>query len=216
MESHRRGIRHELAMMQRGLADFATEVGVNVSWYEFDPSRTTSSDVYDEGPIPNIFDPTLPQTYGGLAFRPPVKIKCVWWRYLAPSNIQTQGGEYTVSTSTLRFPSSSMGRAGLHRPMAPEAHLNDRYFFQGRLYRVESYAPRGQIYGTFIMVDVAGTELMPQELQTNVAISEPEGTPTPWTPGEMLDMPDVTPETANRQWGSPDAGTQGEPDTAAG
>lgn len=216
MSSHRRLIRRQMRLMQKGLQRFSIDVGTTVLWYEFDPARTTTDDTYDEGDLGestydegatfnsgNTFND--PGMIGGLAFRPPIMIPAVWVRYLAPSQIATDQGEYLISHSTLRFASSAMIGSGLSFPLAPEVHINDRYYLQGRLYRVQSYELKGQLYGTaYVMVDVGGTQERGDELQTDTSFTgEVEGTQIPWTPGQRLAWPASQPYDVGTQPDSP-------------
>lgn len=206
--------------MVRGLNQFQPETGVVIAYFEFDVSRTTESDTYDEGPIPTPFDPDLNQAvaYGsgpnydsgtgydqpvqsGLAFKPAKFIRCVWWRYNPPTQVQSEEGEYTLDTCSVRFIADNLKKAGLQHSLDPDLHFNDRLWYQGKLYRVERYTPKGQVFGRYTMVDIDGRQLKPDELQdSSMPFADEPGTETPWTPGEELDWSnrDITDD--DKQW----------------
>jgi hypothetical protein len=85
-----------------------------------------------------------------------------------------------------------MRRAGLYNPMSPDQHYNDRFSYNGFLYRVEEYEPKGWLQGEYLMVDIMGRELKPDELVTD---SFPfwQLDSTPLTPGQTLPWPNTPP-----------------------
>lgn len=173
--------------IQRGLRSFQREIGTEVLWYEFDPQTSSAGDTYQEGGIPNPFDPQLQTTGAGLVFRPPVQIPVVWMRFQPPEQVQTELGEYTVNRTSLRIASDAMRSSGLRYPFDPAAHYNDRYFYNGFLYRVDTYAPRGWVHNAYNMVDVTGRQLKEEEFRTDTfPIGEADTQATQWTPGQRL------------------------------
>jgi hypothetical protein len=188
-QSHR-SVRREIRSAERGLRELQREVGDTVSWYELDRTVSTADDIYDEGPGAD----------GGLRFRAPRPVPAVWIRYQPPTRIATDQGEYTLSSISLRVSVDGMRRSGLDAPLDPDRHFDDRFGYNGFLYRVESYVPRGWMLGTYIMVDVSGRQLKPDELQTDVYPFWEVGS-TAHTQGESLDWPDVTPDFRDQQPG---------------
>lgn len=188
MGSHRTSIRREIRSIERGLRQFQREVGTYVYWYEFDQPHSGGGDTYSEGGIPDPFDTSLVPSGPGEIFRPPVGIPVVWFRFTAPGSVQTDSGEYTINRTNLRISVEAMRRSGLRQPMDPAFHFNDRYAYNGFLYRVEAYSPRGWLHDTYLMVDVQGREMKEEEFETDVfPIGENPLAATAWTPGQLLD-----------------------------
>jgi hypothetical protein len=187
LSTHRLSARREIQSIQRGLRSFQNEVGTTVLWYEFDPAASSGGDTYQEGGIPTPFDPQLQPTGAGLVFRDPVVIPVVWLRFLPPSQVQTDLGEYTVNQTSLRVASEAMRSSGLRAPFDPAAHFNDRYLYNGFLYRVESYAPRGWVHNAYNMVDVTGRQVKEEELESDTfPLGEADTASVQWTPGQQL------------------------------
>lgn len=205
MGSHRSSVRREIRSVERGLRQFQREVGDTVVWYEFDSAKSSGGDTYDEGGIPDPLDPTLIPTGAGLVFKAPTAIPVVWIRFVTPTAIQTEEGEYTVNRTTLRFARDVMRTSGLQNPLDPAAHFNDRYSYNGFLYRVDGYNPRGWIHNTYLMVDVNGTQLKPEELQSDsFPFNETPGTSSAWTPGQQLGWIPTGPPNVQPNWETPD------------
>jgi hypothetical protein len=199
--THRISVRDQQRSYARGLRELQREVGVTIVWYEFDHDDTTMDDTYDEGQVPDVLDPGLntDNSGPGLVYRNPLQVPVVWLRFEAPTNVQSESGEYTVSTVSFRMTAQTSRRVGLQNPMDPSKHFNDRFVHQGFLYRVDSYTPKGWISDQYFMVDVLGTEVKTEELaDEKLPGTSPfdalAGTPsTPWTPGQALDWPETQP-----------------------
>lgn len=190
MGIHRRSMLKQMRSQQRGLLKYSRQEGAPVAWYEYDFARSTVDDTYDEGPIPDPFDTTLYEPTPGLLFKPPKMVRCTWYRFGAPENVQSDSGQYTVDTAAIRFSRDSLIYGGFYHPLNPDDHFNDRFLFQGKLYRVSTYRPQGQLYvGGYLMVDVWGTQIKPAETYTDSTTYETEGTQVEWTPGQMLNWP---------------------------
>lgn len=194
MSTHRNSARKEINSIFKGLRQFQAEVGTTILWYEFDRANSTSSDTYGEGAIPDPFDPSLYTPSPGLTFKPPKYIPVIWLRFIPPESVQSETGEYTVYTATIRISAKTMRESGLMSPLDPAAHYNDRFFYNGTLYRVENYAPKGWVHDTWINVDVAGRQIKQEELESdNFEFWEDPSTATAWTPGEQLTWPATQP-----------------------
>lgn len=153
----RHSLRREKNSIYRGLKELQREVGDTVGWYEPDPADSSSNSVYDEGP----------GTGAGLVYRVSVPIPSVWIRLAPPAGVQTEGGEYLLRTCSLRISSAEIRRSGITHPISSEQHYNDRFAYNGFLFRVETYQPKGWLQGEFIMVDVMGRQYKGDELVTD-------------------------------------------------
>jgi len=187
MGTHRNSLRREIRSIERGLREFQQEVGDVVEWYEFDPYLSGGGDTYQEGSIPDPFDASLPLSGQGVVFRPPVAIPVVWLRFMAPESVQTDSGEYTINRTSLRMSANGIKSGALRHAFDPDYHYNDRYSYNGFLYRVESFSPRGWLHGAYLMVDITGRQMKEEEFETDqFPIGQAESTLTAWTPGQAL------------------------------
>lgn len=187
-------MRRLVRSMQKGLRQFQREVGDNIIWYELDRAYSTTDDTYGEGPIPDPFDNTTHGTGPGETFKAPKILPAVWIRFQAPERVQTDAGLYTIKHTSLRFSTEAMRGAGLESPEDPDLHYGDRYAYQGALYRVEQYEPKGWLGGVWIMIDVQGREFKEEELEADTfPFWQTDAQSTPWTPGQQLDWPATQP-----------------------
>jgi hypothetical protein len=195
MGDHRNSVRQILRSYQRGLRQFEHEVGDNIVYYEFDHVNSTMDDTYDEGQLPDIFDPSLADTgTPGRVYRYPSTIPAIWVRLQSPTDVQSEQGEYTVNVVSWRASTQTMSRTGLQNPLDPSKHFNDRFSYKGFLYRVDQWQPRGWLFGQYMMVDVMGTEVKTEELTEDNFPFAPIAPSIPWTPGQALDWPNTLPQ----------------------
>ena len=146
-----RDIRSAYQGMKRGQVD----QGEWVSWFRFNKSQTTSHPVYDTGPqrlwYPAI---TLP----------------VWnAQYRRQSQNFDDSGLYLVDTVKLIFSYFAFFSTTMLDPDPNgQDHLNDRVGFDGRLFSVDSFLPRGRIASYFLTISVDLTEVAQEELIEDV------------------------------------------------
>lgn len=176
----RRSVRREIRTAERGLRELQREVGESVTWYEPSLASSTVNSVYDEGP----------GLGPGLVYRSGRDVPAIWIRYQSPSIVATDDGEYTLSHISFRVTANAMRRSGLAAPLDADHHFNDRFSYNGFLYRVESFSPKGWLMGTYLMVDVTGRQLKADELMTD-AYPFWEVASTAHTQADSLDWPDV-------------------------
>lgn len=188
------------AQMFRGLADFQRQVGVTILWFEYNNAASSTDQTYSEGPVPGISfqdtygEATGAQTYngdsviGGNMFKGPIPVPAVWVRYMEPWDVQSESGMYLTSHISLRVSADQMRKIGLGHPENPADHMNDRFSYKSKLFRVQDYVPRGELIAQYLMVDVVGTELKEADLQTDPF---PFWVPptTPWGPQEQMNWP---------------------------
>lgn len=192
--SHRISVRREIRSVERGLIELQREVGDTVYWYEFDPAASSAGDTYGEGSIPDPFDPTLTPSGTGVVFKAPKPTFAVWIRFIPPSNAQTDAGEYTLDHTSMRFAVKTLRETGLRHPEDPTWHFNDRIAYNGILFRIEQYEPKGWLHNAYLMIDVSARQFKDDELETDTfPLGEPVGTSMPWKPGEQLNWPALRP-----------------------
>lgn len=192
--SHRIGVRREIRSAERGLTELQREIGDTVTWYELDPALSSGGEIYGEGGIQDPFDLTLAPSGAGLIFKAPKPTVAVWIRFIPTTTPQSESGEYTLDTSTMRFATKTLREAGLQHPQDPNWHFNDRIAYNGVLFRVEEYAPKGWLHNAYLMIDVSLRQFKEEEMESDAfPIGESPTTSTPWTPGQQLDWPALQP-----------------------
>lgn len=198
---HRGSVRQILRSYQQGLTELQREIGDNIVIFEFDHVNSSMDDTYDEGQLPDIFDPALADTgTPGRVYRNPTVVPAIWIRFVEPSRVATDEGEYLVSTLSFRASIQTMRRVGLEMPVDPSKHFNDRFSYNGFLYRVDEWQPRGWLLGQYMMVDVVGTQVKTEEIAEDAfPFSPPPATSLPWTPGQALDWPNTQPQDVPRE-----------------
>jgi hypothetical protein len=196
--SHRRVIRNNIQYIEKGLRKAARRFGDTILWLEYDPVHSNMGDTYNEGSIPDPFDTSLPHVGPGVIYRPAKPVPAVWVRYQPPTRPVSDEGEYPTSSCQARISARTMSGLGLINPQDPEQHFNDRFAYRGKVYRVGSYEPNGWLGGAYLMIDVAGAELMPDELMTDTTPEvEAQGSAPAWIPGQRLDWAPEFPDDWN-------------------
>ena len=193
-------MRNVYKQMWGALQEFQQLVGDDLIWFEADAPASTTDQTYTEGPVPGIqfqdtygeytqAEPSNPNpAVGGNLWKAPITVPAIWIRYIDPQGTQTEEGSYLTSHITARISGDQMRRIGLGHPDDPFSHMNDRFVYKSKLYRVESYTPKGWLDGWYLMVDVAGIQLKPADLYTDPFPFWTAPT-TPWGPRERMNWP---------------------------
>ncbi len=192
--------------MYKNLQEFQQRVGDQLVWFEANEGSSTTDQTYTEGPVPGI---TFIDTYGettqaeesnsspasgGNLFKAPIAVPAIWVRYQDPENTQTEQGSYLTSHISARISAGQMRRLGLGHPFDPFSHMNDRFAYKSKLYRVQTYVPRGWLAGMYLMVDVTGVQLKSADLSTD-PYPFWQGLTPPWGPAERMGWPTTIPPT---------------------
>lgn len=167
-------LRRNARRINDGLRRQTRLVGQDVLWYVWiaesvededsdDPGSVFDSDLYDEGGSQsiggNIGTGQSAQWYAPITVR-------VYQAILNEGSQEFQPeGQYTVDRLTLIVSYESLKRAGIPNPTDRGAHTNDRIDYDGRLFSVDSFNPRGRISNNVFTVTVQCLEIKDDELQ---------------------------------------------------
>lgn len=165
-------LKRQIEHMDRTMTGAALGWGQTVLWYEFnpasiedadsgDPDVAFDDDLYDEG------GSQLNRVGGaigsGRRWHSPKRVKV----YQAMLNEGAQEfnpeGNYTVDTLTLIVQYSEL-RKKISNPTDRGAHVNDRIGYDGRIFSVDSFNPRGRIADAIMTVTVQCLEVKEDEM----------------------------------------------------
>lgn len=131
--------------------DYQLQVGQWCSWFRFNPTATTAHPIYDTGPqrvwYPSIVLPVLLGEYTR-----------------AGQNFDSDG-LYLVDKVHLIFSYDAFFHTTMIDPDPTGMdHVNDRVGFDGRLFSVDSFLPRGRVASHFLTVSCDLIEVAQEEL----------------------------------------------------
>jgi hypothetical protein len=153
-----RRLLREIRSSYRGMKDYQLQAGQWVQWFRFDKLDTTSDPVYSTGP--------------GRIWYPPVTVPVMIGEYnRAPRNFDDDG-LYQVDhvhgiINYFAFFSSGMVDPD---PNAQD-HVNDRVAFDGHLFEISSFLPRGRVGSYFYTISVDMIEIGLAELEEDPAVA---------------------------------------------
>jgi hypothetical protein len=173
-----RRLRRVIGRAQRSIRRTSQRQGQRVLWYEFIPSSVEDVDSNDQGTAvdDDLYDEGWSQvrpgsTQGGSAaqwgYPKPVQV----FQAMLTEGAQTfdpEGGSYMVDNLTLIVGYQAFLRAGVSNPADRGAHINDRVEYDGRLFAVDAFNPRGRVADTSLTVTVRCLEIKDDELPNSV------------------------------------------------
>jgi len=169
-----RRLRRNAIRINQGLERFGRQVGQDVLWYEWNAASVEDEDSSDPGPQ---FDDDLYDEGGSQPGRPdaPVGRNAEWWAPVTVRVLQAvlnEGeqefqdiGNYTVDRLSIVVAYEALVKAGISNPTDRGGHMNDRIGYDGRLFSVDAFNPRGRIANVpGFTVSVMATEIKDDEL----------------------------------------------------
>ena len=141
----------------QGMAEYQINAGQWVQWYRFNKNGTTSHPVYDTGPQRAWYNPiTLPVLLGEYN--------------RAPQNFDDDG-LYLIDSAHLIFSYYAFFQTTRPDPdPTGQNHVNDRVGFDGTLFSVDSFLPRGRVASHFLTVSVDLHEVAQEDMDEDSAI----------------------------------------------
>lgn len=160
--------RYEQESIDSGLADQTRESGLQIPWWFFDPGSSTLGEPYDEG---SYDDPDPNQ--GGLRWSGPHIMPALSVTRTEGVRQDPDTGFYVVDQIVLYMPYRMAVSAGmLPPPDEVSTHLQDRFLFDNRIWKVGSMISRNLHgdggTGSRTMILVAGTQATQDELVNSV------------------------------------------------
>jgi hypothetical protein len=145
-------LRQNAARINKGIRNFSRLVGQDVKWYEFIPQSVEDVDSTDSGTgfDDDLYDEGGEQVVNGhhgasARWKAPKIIRVVQAIINEGSQQFRETGSYSVDTLTLIVQYEELVRKGLANPANRGAHTNDRIGFDGRIFSVDMFNPRGRI-----------------------------------------------------------------------
>ena len=142
----------------QGMKDYQYQTGQFVQWFRFDVADTTSDPVYGTGPQRQWY--------------PAVTVPVMLGEYQrAPKNFDDDG-LYLVDQGHLIISYFAFFSSTIVDPdPTGQNHLNDRVGFDGHLFSVASFLPRGRVADYFLTISVDLIEVAQEELIEDVVPS---------------------------------------------
>jgi hypothetical protein len=166
-----RRLRRQQAWIDRSLKRATRAFGQSVLWYEFDPTSVEDVDSADQGVgfDDDVYDEGGTQFGGGQSrkWQKPKRVQ-VFQAMLEEGMEQDTGdGTYTVDGLTLIASYALLVQQGISNPTDRGAHIRDRIEFDGRLFKVSHFEPRGRISDYIETVTVTAVEVKDDERVTD-------------------------------------------------
>lgn len=154
-----RRLRRALRYIDRTIGRESLRRGQQVLWYEFDATSVSDAediDLYDEGGS---------QLGEGASRKWGSAVPIQTYQAILDEGAQQflPEGAYTVDTLRLIISYAEMNAAGISNPLDRGAHIHDRVEYDGRLWSVDSYNPRGRTADRSLTVTVICTQVMEDE-----------------------------------------------------
>lgn len=138
-----------------GMKRYQLEAGQWVQWFRFNSPATTAHPIYDTGPQ--------------RVWYPSINLPCQIGEYRrAPKNFDDDG-LYLIDNTHLIFSYDAFFHTQMPDPdPTGQDHLNDRVGFDGRLFHVTSFIPRGRVARYFLTVSADIAEVAVEDLAEDV------------------------------------------------
>lgn len=141
----------------QGMREYQLHVGQWAHWFRFNKTGTTKDPTYDTGPQ--------------RAWYAPISLPVLIGEYARAGQNFDDGGLYLVDTLHLIFSYDQFFHTTMPDPDPyGNDHLNDRVGFDGHLFNVDSFYPRGRVGSYFLTVSCDLHEVAQEELDEDVAI----------------------------------------------
>lgn len=144
---------YETNEIRDALTGYQIEVGDFVIYYRYDSINSRLHSVYDE-PIA-----------GGLAWRRPINLPVIHAIHLENERDITAEGEYTNDTIELTASFEQLRMSAMSKlDINTQNYLNDRFVYDGKVFKVIQISIKGQIQSRDLIVRIEGTQVKADEL----------------------------------------------------
>jgi hypothetical protein len=149
------------------MAEYQLDVGQWVQWYRFNKNATTSHPVYDTGPE--------------RAWYPAITLPVYMAEYVRADQNFDDDGLHRVDRAHLIFSYFAFFQTTMQDPdPTGQDHVNDRVLFDGSLFSVDAFNPRGRVADQFLTVSVDLRQVAQSELDEDFLTSQfPTSTAVP-------------------------------------
>lgn len=137
-----------------GIIKWRHEIGQVLLWYEFDRVLSVRDPVYDES--------------GARRWLAPKRIPVYSVIRVEASEVPSPTGFYTVDTVHSSALLEQLRRHGLSNPYDAQAHLKDRFVWDGFVWEIRRYQIMGRIESFETTVSIDATKVSPDEMVNDV------------------------------------------------
>ena len=142
----------------QAMKQYQYEAGQWVYWFRFDKAGTTSHPVYDTGPQ--------------RAWKQPIILPVIIAEFERPPQNYDDDGLYIVAKAHLIFSYDAFFHSTMPDPDPNyQGHLNDRVAFDGYLFSVDSFQPRGRVADQFLTVSADLRGVAQEDMDEDTATS---------------------------------------------
>lgn len=137
----------------KGMQGWRDVSGDWIDYYRLDRDATIVDPIYDEA------------TGAGRIYKPAVRVPCLHVTHLEGENENTDMGFYYNDTLTASIAFDQFTGVGMdYADILNGNYINDRLYYDQKIFRVLALAIRGQIQQRDIIVGLEATQLKPDEL----------------------------------------------------
>lgn len=145
--------------------------------------RDTSGDwldYYRLNEAATLVDPIYDEATGGRVYFPPVRVPCMHVQDIKGENENTDMGFYYNDTISAIIAFDQFTGVGMsHADIQTGNYLNDRVYYDQRIFRITQLSVRGQIQQRDIIIGLEATQLKPDELVDDPIFSK-------WSEGNVV------------------------------
>lgn len=139
------------------MKSYQTQVGEWVQWFRFNKSATTSHPVYDTGPQ--------------RAWYPPITVPVFIGEYSRAQQNFDDDGLYQIDRVRLVISYDAFFHSTMPDPdPSGQDHVNDRFAYDGHLFSVDGFFPRGRVASHFLTISVDAAEVAAEELAEDAPV----------------------------------------------
>lgn len=140
----------------RAMKEYQRQVGQWAHWFRFNLAATTAHPVYDVGPQ--------------RVWYPPITVPVMIGEYGRAGQNFDDDGLYRLDSVHFVISKSAFFHTTMPDPDETGAdHVNDRVGFDGTLFSVDSFQPRGRVAGYFWTISVDAHEVAQEDLDEDAA-----------------------------------------------
>jgi hypothetical protein len=112
-----------------------------------------------------LIDPIYDEAIGGRVYNPPVRLPVLHVTHIEGENENTDTGFYYNDTLNASIAFDQFTGVGMsHADIQTGNYLNDRVYYDQKIFRITQLAIRGQIQERDIIVGLDATQMKPDEL----------------------------------------------------
>lgn len=154
MPQDRRTLR-DIYQAYENMKQYQLRAGQWVQWFRYNTSASTVMPIYDTGPQ--------------RVWYPAITLPVLMGQYVRAAQNFDDDGLYLVNTAHFVISYDAFFHSNMPDPdTSGNDHLNDRLAFDGVLFSVDSFLPRGRVASNFLTISVDAREVAQSEMDEDV------------------------------------------------